>query len=127
MSTSPATEGQRTQLAIVFAHHGVDGRHRAERLALCTDHTGRPITSMRDLTEDEADTLLHRLHRLPRDADLLAAAHRLPPANDSNRTLTPAEVADRLGGVILCGGPPTEHDAQAVEAFARQLDQRARA
>lgn len=77
--TSPATEGQRTQLAIVFAHHGVDGRHRPERLTLCTDHTGRPITTMRDLTEDEADTLLARLHRLPRDADLLAAAHRLTP------------------------------------------------
>ena len=138
-----APAGKLTALVLAFAARGIDHNRRADRLRLCTDATGRLITSSSQLTETEVDQLLARLDRLPPGTDLRHAAARLvqqeeeraaaaaarsrAAADDPNRVLSPEEVAARLGGVIVCrgGATLTERDAAEVEQFALDLDARA--
>ena len=74
----PATEPQRTKLALLFVDHGVTDR--GDRLRLCSDHAGRLLRTSADLSRSEAHELINRLDRLPRDGGVRAAADRLAAA-----------------------------------------------
>lgn len=77
----PATRGQLTALALAFADHGIGREQRADRLWLCSDHAGRPLTTSAHLSRAEAHALLERLHALPRGSLQRVLAARRPGAD----------------------------------------------
>lgn len=106
----PATPDQLTKLALLFTDHGLDKEHRADRIRLCSEHAGRPLTSSSQLSKAEAHTLIERLEGLPPGTDLLAAAERNKVAVAQSIVCTPK------------GKPTTDHDRAVVAEFAAQLE-----
>lgn len=71
--TAPSTQPQRTKLILMLEERGV--LDVDDQRWLCAQHTGRPLTSRRDLTSAEAHTFIERLAGLT-EADLLGVLSR---------------------------------------------------
>jgi hypothetical protein len=114
--TEPADPGQLRDLGIAFTRHGIT--RRPDRLLLLTDHTGRPVTSSKELTAGEADALLRRLRLLPigllpRALDRIRAAAR-------DKTPQLPEPAAELTLFDVTPTPPPEKISADRRRTARQ-------
>jgi hypothetical protein len=114
--TEPADPGQLRDLGIAFTRHRIT--RRPDRLLLLTDHTGRPITSSKELTRAEAGALLRRLRRLPigllpRALDRIRAAAR-------DKTPQPVEPPAELTLFDATPIPPPEKISPDRRRTARQ-------
>jgi hypothetical protein len=115
MKEPRADPEQLRDLGIQFGRHGITDR--SGRLRLVSDHVGRPVHSMSQLSWTEAAALQQRLRRLPVGQLQLALA-RLVRAEEQAAT----ERARRTVAAWICGRggctPLTEAD---LEDAGRQL------
>jgi hypothetical protein len=114
--TEPADPGQLRDLGIAFTRHRIT--RRPDRLLLLTDHTGRPVTSSKELTTSEADALLRRLRLLP--IGLLPRALDRIRATARDKTPQPPEPAAQLALFDVTPTPPPEKISADRRRTARQ-------
>lgn len=108
----PVTDGQLRALGAMFSDLGVKGTgERADRLAVTADIVGRPITSAKDLTRDEASTVLDTLRG--NGPEVLAKVLGRGPAGDQPPAAEPAagdELAVPGDDEVVVEDPPGGED-----------------
>ena len=109
------------RLAMLFDEHGVP--ERGDRLRLIRDHAGRFVTSSKQLTVAERESLIARLEQLPRGGlpSHVARLHREEEAA-ARQWVTDAAAGKPVPFVCGRGGEPTEADLQVVAEFGEQLE-----
>jgi hypothetical protein len=121
----PVTDGQLRALGAMFSDLGVKGAgERADRLAVTADIVGRPISSAKDLTRDEASTVLDTLKA--NGPDVLAKVLGRGPAKDQPATVDEPTAGDALAvpgdDEVVVEDPPggEDYDPTTDDSWGQQ-------